>query len=86
MRIDNLSQEQLDRIQGDLENRYAFRPSVMEEAAGIKVVFERSETYCWFNWRRFRFMNARNVTEVWIEPDGQTFEPGHSWIEWEELP
>lgn len=64
----------------DVDRGWAFRPSVLEDAAGIKVWFKRIPTRK-FSWRHLRFVPATLITEIWSEEGCTDFEPGNCWVE-----
>jgi hypothetical protein len=63
----------------DVERSYAFRPSTLEKD-GIHVWFRRKPTVR-FSWKKFRFVPATLVTEIWTSESDESFEPGNCWIE-----
>lgn len=59
----------------DVERGYAFRPSTLEEE-GIKVEFRRTLIRK-FHWPSLQFRDAVLIIEIWVEEDGNEFEPGN---------
>ena len=62
------------------ERSYAFRPSSLE-ADGVHVWFRRKKILKW-SWRHLQRRSAVFVNEIWTY-DGDDFEPGNCWTEWE---
>lgn len=65
----------------DIDVPWAFRPSVLEEHAGIKVWYRKTPIKK-FNWRKLKRMPATLFVEVWTDEYGD-FEPGNLWIEFD---